>query len=88
MDAATAGDADNFHELDGSAGEVDSIEAALTAVDDAGELDGTHMYVFVYDTDEADGYLIVDEDLDGTADYGIILTGLNAASGVESGDIV
>ena len=31
LDVATAGDANNFHELDGTAGDIDSIEAALTA---------------------------------------------------------
>ena len=95
LDAATAGTDANFAEIDLTDGDDDpatnavgSIEEAVTYTE-ANTFNGTIMYAFVFDSDDGtDGYLVVDEDLDGTADYGIILTGLITTGDVVTGDIV
>jgi hypothetical protein len=66
----TAGDGTNF--LDGGASNdyVDALTNANTA------FDGTVQYFF--SDDGTNGWLFVDRDLDGTADEGVIMTGVTA----------
>lgn len=92
----TAGTAANFFELDATSTAGDDIStvelavaAANAAVGAGTSFDGTVQYMFVGDfTGGVDGYLVADNNLDGTADFAVELTGLNATTNVVFGDIV
>ena len=96
LKVGTNGSAANFFELDADAStgdDINTIELAVAvanaAVGAGTSFDGTVQFMFVFDaTGGVDGYLVADNDLDGSADFAIELTGLNAAGGVLFGDIV
>jgi hypothetical protein len=66
----TAGDGTNFLDGGASSDYVDALTNANTA------FDGTVQYFF--SDDGTNGWLFVDRDLDGTADEGVIMTGVTA----------
>lgn len=97
IDLFVAGAAANFFELDANttAGDdITTVELAVAAANAAAgvgtSFDGTVRYIYVVDTvgGASNGYLVADEDLDGTADYAITLTGLFNSGDLLATDIV
>lgn len=83
----------NYAELDGDFVDAgnDAANVALAVTDADTLFDGTVQFAFIFNTDAGratDGYLIADNDLDGTADMSILLTDLDAAAGFAQGDII
>lgn len=91
LQLGTNGTALNFAVLDTDTGATDDIatvEAAILAVNAAGTLNSTIQYAYVTDTASGvDSYLVVDHNLDGTADYAIEISGV-ATAGLVFGDII
>ncbi|QNM90494.1 DUF4214 domain-containing protein [Aliarcobacter cryaerophilus] len=89
----TAGTATNFFDLD-STGADDATTAVATANAATGagtSFDGTVQYIFVNDETggvDTNGFLVIDSNLDGTADMVIELTGLAATADFAFGDII
>ena len=96
IDLAVAGTSANFFALDATSGGTDDIGtvgAAVTAANNASgagtSFDNTVQYMHVFDSNGGNnGYLVADEDTDGTADYAIELTGQAASGDLVFGDIV
>lgn len=76
-----AGAAANYDEATTAAADFDAVK---TAADTA--MNGTIKYYFGFDS--ADGYLLIDRDMDGTADEAVVLTGVKAAADFDFADII
>lgn len=92
----TAGSIENFFAFDADTtldNDLGTIEEAVNAANNASgvetSFDNTIQYMYLFDANGGvDGYLVADNDLDGTADFAIQLSGLNTFEEILFTDII